>query len=156
LCFVQDFDDAWNNKGILLNALGKFEDALTCFDEAVEINGNQADVWFNKGYTHSVLGQLDEAVGSFKEAIEIDPNFEAAYMEIAFAYVQMGCAMDAVEMYDKSIELNPSAEAYFGRAVCLQAAGDLEKAKESFEKAFELDPRYKELVEQKLTEQAQN
>jgi len=73
-------------------------------------------------------------------------------MEIAFAYVQMGCAADAVVMYDKVIDLCPSAEAYFGRAVCLKSMGELEKAAESFAQAFELDPRYKELVEERLRE----
>ena len=68
-------------------------------------------------------------------------------MEAAFVYVQTGFPDEAVKLYDKAIDIEPLAEAYFGKAIALQVLDEKEKAEEAFEMAFELDPRYKELVD---------
>ncbi len=39
-----------------LNNLGKHEEAIPCFDKAIEIEPNHAKAWNNKGYTLNNLG----------------------------------------------------------------------------------------------------
>ncbi len=41
--------DLWNNKGYALYKLGKNDEAITCYDKAIEIDPNSASAWNNKG-----------------------------------------------------------------------------------------------------------
>ena len=40
---------AYNNKGIALSDLGRKEEAIVCYDKAIEINPQYADAYNNKG-----------------------------------------------------------------------------------------------------------
>jgi len=42
-------DQTWLNKGMSLVVLSRFEEAMQCFDKAIELNPNSAQAWFNKG-----------------------------------------------------------------------------------------------------------
>jgi len=55
------FEVAWNNKGNALARLGKFEDALRCYDRALEIDPGYRGAWVNKGFVLTKLGRFDEA-----------------------------------------------------------------------------------------------
>jgi len=63
------------NKGATLDHLGKPDEALKCYDKAIEINPNYAKAWFNKGIALSKLGRPDEALKCYDKAIEINPNY---------------------------------------------------------------------------------
>ena len=41
--------DAWNNKGLALDNLGRYEEAIKYYDKAIELDPNNADAWYNKG-----------------------------------------------------------------------------------------------------------
>ncbi len=40
---------AWNNKGIALKDLGKYEEAIQAYDKAIEIKPDYHLAWNNKG-----------------------------------------------------------------------------------------------------------
>jgi tetratricopeptide (TPR) repeat protein len=54
---------AWNNKGIALSRLKRFEDAIACYDKAIELDPNHANAWYNKAKAFRDMGQsrLDKA-----------------------------------------------------------------------------------------------
>ena len=41
--------DGWNNKGRLKDELGKYKEAIDCYDKALQINPKIGRIWFNKG-----------------------------------------------------------------------------------------------------------
>ena len=41
--------NAWNNKGVALGNLNKYDEAMKAFDKAIEINPQDSDAWNNKG-----------------------------------------------------------------------------------------------------------
>jgi serine/threonine protein kinase len=69
----------WNNKGVSLNNLGKVEEAITCFDKALEINPEYAYAWNNKGISLAVLGRFEEATIYYSKALEINPEYAEAW-----------------------------------------------------------------------------
>ncbi|MCK4970844.1 MAG: tetratricopeptide repeat protein, partial [Thermoplasmata archaeon] len=73
-----NFDDAWNNKGNVLDDMGKYEDAIACYDKAIEINPNYEVAWNNKGYALGMLKRVEEAIECYDKAIEIKPNYAEA------------------------------------------------------------------------------
>ncbi len=51
----------WSNKGFSLSSLGRNDEAIACYDRALEIESRIADVWLNKGVALSELGRKEEA-----------------------------------------------------------------------------------------------
>ncbi|MEQ8169854.1 MAG: tetratricopeptide repeat protein, partial [Candidatus Eremiobacterota bacterium] len=58
---------------------GQYEEAIECFDRALERNGSCAKLWVNKGASLYGLGRYDEALLCFDKALEIDPSNEKAH-----------------------------------------------------------------------------
>ncbi len=63
--------DAGYNKGIALYKLGKYQEAITSYDKAIEIDPNYAKAWHNKGLALKKQGNHIEAEQCFKIAKEL-------------------------------------------------------------------------------------
>jgi tetratricopeptide (TPR) repeat protein len=55
-----DYTTAWNNKGVVLYLTKRYDEALECFNKALEISSAQ-QVWHNKTSTLQKLGRNEEA-----------------------------------------------------------------------------------------------
>ena len=97
--------DAWYNKGVQLLDSGSSEEAIKCFDKALEINPQDADASINKGRSLHNLARFDEAIECCDKALEIDPNHANAWSKRAEVEDQLGRKQDAVRSYREVIEL---------------------------------------------------
>ena len=61
----------WRNKGGTLYFLGKYDEAIKCYDKVIEIDPNDADAWNNKGLALSSLGNDDEAKKCYARSKEL-------------------------------------------------------------------------------------
>jgi len=68
---------AWNNTGVDLNKLNKFDEAIIAYNKAIEINPQNAYAWGGKGYALSKLNKSDEAIKAYEKAIEINPQLRS-------------------------------------------------------------------------------
>jgi tetratricopeptide (TPR) repeat protein len=68
----------WSLKAGALYKQGKYNEAITAYDEAIRLDPNRALVWNNKGTALSELGKYDEAIEAYDEAIRLDPNLAIA------------------------------------------------------------------------------
>src|SRR5660398_150697 len=66
------------NKGFALNRLGKYQEAITAFDKALEIDPQDRTAWNNKGLALANLGKYQEAITAYDKALEIDPQDKLA------------------------------------------------------------------------------
>ena len=66
--------DAWYNKGVALNDLGKYDEAIKAYDRAIELNPEDSDAWCNKGVALYYLGKYDEAIKTSDKTIELNPE----------------------------------------------------------------------------------
>jgi tetratricopeptide (TPR) repeat protein len=64
----------WNNKGYLLNTLGKPQDALRAYDTAISFDGNYTNAYINRGDVLRQLGRYPEAVAAYTKASQTDPG----------------------------------------------------------------------------------
>jgi len=95
----------WRNKGGALYFLGKYDEAIECYDKAIEIDPNNSVVWNNKGLALNSLGKYDEAITSYDMAIKIDPNDADAWNNKGLALNSLGNDDDAKKCYDRSRKL---------------------------------------------------
>src|SRR5512137_927669 len=52
----------WNDKGTALGYLGKYDEAIQAYNEAIKINPQHAAAWNNKGEALRSQGKYDEAI----------------------------------------------------------------------------------------------
>lgn len=68
----------WNNKGWALQALGKNEDALAAYNNAVSLDGNYTNALINQGNLSRIMGKYHEAISAYTKANETEPFNVAA------------------------------------------------------------------------------
>ena len=84
------FPEALNNMGNVLAKMGRLEDALLSFREAVAQKPDYAIAYNHLGGTLLGLGRLDEAAAGYKEAIAVNPKFAEAHFNLGRLYLLMG------------------------------------------------------------------
>ena len=82
VCAVWDLEPdnaaAYYNKGIALRNLEKYDEAIACYDKAIELEPDNAAAYYNKGIALQKHGNLDEAIEAYDEALKLDPSNEEA------------------------------------------------------------------------------
>jgi tetratricopeptide (TPR) repeat protein len=87
------YAEAWNNRGIVRQALGSPAQALADFDRALEIRPRYAEALTNRGVTRQALGDLAGALADLDRAIGICPDR-------AEAHIGRAAALKAVQDWD--------------------------------------------------------
>jgi tetratricopeptide (TPR) repeat protein len=52
----------------------RYDEAIQCFNKAIEIEPDNADAWYNKGVALYKWKRNKEAIESFDKSLTIDPN----------------------------------------------------------------------------------
>jgi tetratricopeptide (TPR) repeat protein len=137
-------NETWNNRGIALSELGRFDEAIASYDQAIELKPNRDEVWYNRGIALFGLGRFDAAIASFDKAIELKPNQDKAWDYRGSALSELGRFDEAIISYDKAIEFNPNKhEAWYNRGNTLYELGRFDEAIASYDKAIEFKPGVK-------------
>src|SRR4051812_39199456 len=72
---------------MLLNFMGRPEDALRAIEQAMRLNPRPpATYFFQLGWAYRLAGRYAEAVAAMKETISRNPNFIGAYVNLAASY----------------------------------------------------------------------
>jgi tetratricopeptide (TPR) repeat protein len=69
---------AWNRKGNALLELGRFKEALKCYEEALKLDSKNDVIWSNKGVVLMELSRFQEAVDAFNKSLLINPQNDDA------------------------------------------------------------------------------
>ena len=69
---------AWDNEGKALFVQKKYDEAIQCFNKAIELNPSYELAWNNKGTALYMLKRYKEAIKCFDEVLKINPNNETA------------------------------------------------------------------------------
>ncbi len=133
----------FNILGAALQSIGRFEEAVDCYNQAIQINPDYADAYGNRGNALKELGQLDEAIKSYNKVIQLNPNYAEAYGNRGNALNELGQSDEAIKNYKKAIQLKPDyADAYNNLGGALKQLGQLDEAIKNYKKAIQLKPDY--------------
>jgi tetratricopeptide (TPR) repeat protein len=124
----------------VLSVTGNNQEAIACYDKAIEINPQYADAYNNKGLSLYYLGNNQEAIACYDKAIEINPYFADAFYNKGMALSAISKFPEAITSFDKAIEINPYfADAFYNKGMALSAISKFPEAITSFEKTLEID-----------------
>ncbi len=62
---------AYNGRGLTCNNLGKYQQAIEDFNQALLLNPNYVDAYMNRGIAYVNLNQLENACTDFQKACEL-------------------------------------------------------------------------------------
>jgi hypothetical protein len=83
---VQDLYD----KGLALDNLGKYNEAIDCYDNVLRIDPNEVNALNSKGVSLRKLGKYNEAIDCYDNVLRIDPDHTAAKHNKQIALEQLG------------------------------------------------------------------
>lgn len=135
---------ALNNKGALLDCVGKYDEAVDYFNKALSSVSENVHVLCNKGITLYKNGKYEEALRCFDSVLNLESNYVNAITFKGHALYRLGKNNDALDSYNKAIRLDrKNAEALYNKACLCSLKGDEYGALTSLELAIRLDPTWK-------------
>ena len=138
-----DTAEEYYNRGDAYLDKGNFDEAISCYTKAIELNPNDANGYYNRGTIYcnknNPKRNLDQAIFDFTKAIELNPKLSTAYCNRGLAYYEKENFDQAILDSTKAIELNPrDDQAYNTMSGAYWGKKDYRKALENMQKAQEL------------------
>ena len=69
---------------------GEYETAITNYNQALQINPNDADLYYKRGLAHYYLGDYETAIADYSQAIQINFKYAKSYNKRGLARYQLG------------------------------------------------------------------
>lgn len=95
--------NAWYTKGEMLADKGRYQDALDCFNRAIELQADHCAAWVFRGVMALHLEQYLEALQSCDRALEIQPTSSEAWMFRGVALHRLNRYREAYTSYDRAL-----------------------------------------------------
>jgi len=135
----------FNNLGNAFKDQGRLDDAIACFQKAVEHNPDYAAAYNNLGNAHKFKNDLNSAVFYYQKAVQTNPQHADAYYNLGILYNENGRFQDAMSLYRLALWINPKfVEAHFNLGNTLRELGKLDEALQCYRMALEINPDYAE------------
>ncbi len=121
---------------------GKIGVAITCYEDALEIEGDRADIHVSYAMVLLEGKYFDDAKDASAKAVELAPNDAPAWYTRGRVLRLTGQQAEALEALTKATELDDNLIlAFYERGMLLAAKGDLKPALACFEKVLEAHPQ---------------
>ncbi|MGA2604177.1 MAG: tetratricopeptide repeat protein [Verrucomicrobiia bacterium] len=134
---------ALNNLGNALVQLGRRQEAMGHYEQALRIQPDYAETHNNLGNTLFRLGRTQEAIGHYEQALRINPDLAKAHNNLGNALLQSGKVQEAISHYEQALQIRPDlAEAHNGLGYALLQAGKVPEAIEQDQLALRIKPDY--------------
>jgi Flp pilus assembly protein TadD len=97
------------------------------------------DIYNNLGYYQALAGLYEESIPNFHKALLIDPQFGYAHDNLGYALIRSGKPEEGRNHLEKALKTKYNDDAYSYRNLALyyMTRGELEKAGDCFQKAFD-------------------
>ena len=129
----------YNNRGLVLAALNRVQEAITDFTFALQVNPEYFVSYFSRGNMKALLSRSEEAIADYTQAINLKTDYEEAYFRRGYVELMVGRNSDALRDLAEVIRLNPRHyTAYFNRGIAHSRLGSPDEARKDFEVAREM------------------
>lgn len=136
---------AWLVRGILLAKLGRYEEAINSYRQALEIEPVNPDILYHQGIALISLGKRQKAIATFEKIINIEPNYHKAWREVAFLLFALEHLEQAIDAWDQALEIEPDdSQSWYKRGIALSRLKRFADAIHSYTKALEFQPNHRQ------------
>lgn len=135
------FELGYQDRGDLLFEMGRYAEALVCYNEWYQLAGPDAEQLAQIAHCYLKLGEYDKANRLFKKANRLDPYNDEVYYLLGQCHYAKEEYVSAIHQYHKAIRLENLREEYYaalGSAYC--RLGEFAKSHYYYQKAEEIGP----------------
>ncbi len=131
------------DKAYSLTELGRIEEALIAYDNAIALESENAWAWARKGRALRLLRRYQDALECYDRALGLQPRYAWAWKGRGMVLERMDRLPEALECHRQAAALDPSdVWNWYNQAETLYSLGDLDAALELLSRALEVDPRH--------------
>ncbi len=141
-----DIEQAWQllQQAYKSQMEGDYDRAVELYKNSLELHPT-AEAHTFLGWTYHYQGKIEEAIAECKRAIEVDPDFGNPYNDIGSYLIALGCHDEAIPWLERAIaapRYDPRHYPYFNLGRAYYAKGMINRAREYFQEALRIEPRY--------------
>ncbi len=130
--------EAHDNFGLLLQEIGKHEEAIEEHKKAILLKPDSAKAYNNLGFAYLNKDRLSEAQENFERALRLDPYNQAAQNNLALVYLRQGSNEQAKNALIKLLGINPRhPHAHYNLALIYDEEGAISRAVEHYRSFLE-------------------
>lgn len=128
----------------------RYREALTSFEEAVKLDGKNAQAYRAQGKALEKLRTLDKAEEAYKMATTVKPDYVEAYFELGYLQLSRKKYEEGQKSFQKVIQINPNFQAgkaheylkaaYIKQGYTYYRQRNYPKAASEYEAATQIDP----------------
>jgi tetratricopeptide (TPR) repeat protein len=100
----------FNKQGFDYAKQGQYDQAISDFSKALEINPRNTEAYYNRGIAYYNQGRYDQAVSDFNMVLEISAGNEKAYYNRGISYYKQGQYDKAISDFNKALKIEPGYE----------------------------------------------
>ena len=131
------------NLGVALQQVGRIEESIAHYEQALRINPDYAEAHNNLGNALLREGKVSDAIGQHEQALRINPDYAEAHNNLGNALLREGKVSDAIGQYEQALRINPDlAEGHYNLGNALEQAGRAPEAIQYYEQALKLRPDF--------------
>jgi uncharacterized protein len=137
---LQNIENDYSN-GLQEAKAGRYNQALSYFQQTVELEPQHAKAWYYLGLCYTYLKQYDKTIEPYQKATEIYPNYINAWSNLGYSYYLMNNLNSSIESYNRALEIDPTlATTWLSLGYVYRDLGRDNESKNAFQRAHELDP----------------
>ncbi|MBI5234978.1 MAG: tetratricopeptide repeat protein [Deltaproteobacteria bacterium] len=134
--------EQWNGKGIELYNQKFIQEAIGCFDKALELDPNACRALFNKAIALEDLNRPEDALECYALLNGIDPTIYEAWLNKGAILMDIARFDEAAGSFKKAVELKPTdATAWFNLGTAVKNLGRFKEAVECLDRALKINPK---------------
>ncbi len=131
----------WCELGLAYVNAGARDEAIVCFDRALELDPKYSHGWLERGTARADAHRYADAIGDYDQAIALKPDDAEAWFNRSNAWFDTGHPDEALRDLDRAIALRPDyAEAYVNRGLIHAAARRYDEAMSDYNQAIAVNP----------------
>ncbi|HEX2853856.1 MAG TPA: tetratricopeptide repeat protein [Opitutaceae bacterium] len=127
------------NLGVELFRIGRGEDAIARFEQAIRLRPDHVSAHYNLGVALLDRARATEAISEFESAIRLAPDHPDARLNLGNALVLAKRTAEAVPHFEAALALRPAADAHYNLAVALIELERYRAAVENLHAALKMD-----------------
>jgi RNA polymerase-associated protein CTR9 len=120
----------------------QFISATRYYNKASRIDMHEPSTWVGKGQLLLAKGEIDNALQAFKIVLDTAPDNVPALLGQASVEFNRGRFSESLQLYKRALQVFPGCPAAvrLGIGLCRYKLGQLDKARQAFDRVLQLDP----------------
>lgn len=138
---------AWHfNAGLTLDAMGRFQEAILSYNEALEHIPDDLEILNSLAVDYTRIGQYDLALSTFEYIQGLDPSFEPCYCNRIITYTEIDRHDLAEQMFYIAQQIEPDCPiCFYNIGNSLFSRQDYGRAIWCWKRTAELDPEHPQI-----------